>query len=73
MENERRYHFSKSLFQSSAPFSHIVIAGGLGQVSGIIGQRRDDGALVAPDIGPQVQMMFENLDLVLKEAGDLLP
>ena len=49
MSENRKYLFSKSLFQSSAPFSHVVIASGVGYVSGIIGQRRDNGVLVDPE------------------------
>jgi 2-iminobutanoate/2-iminopropanoate deaminase len=69
MSGSRRHVFSKSLFQSSAPFSHIVIAGGAGYVSGIIGQRRDTGALVAADTRTQARAMFDNLETALNEAG----
>tara|TARA_R110002020_G_scaffold184947_2_gene382311 strand:+ start:28798 stop:29184 length:387 start_codon:yes stop_codon:yes gene_type:complete len=63
-----RHHFSPTLFQSSAPFSHVVIAGTIGQVSGLIGQRRDDGGLVGPDIREQLQAIFGNLDALLAEV-----
>lgn len=67
---ERRMHlFSKSLFQSSAPFSHVVIAAGLAHVSGIIGQRRDTGALVDSDTAIQARAMFDNLETALRDAG----
>lgn len=69
MPEGRTHLFSKSLFQSSAPFSHVVIAGGVGYVSGIIGQRRDNGALVDPDTGIQARAMFDNLKTALEEAG----
>jgi 2-iminobutanoate/2-iminopropanoate deaminase len=69
MSANRRYIFSRSLFQSSAPFSHIVIAGETGYVSGIIGQRRDTGALVDPDTRAQARAMFDNLEMALNEAG----
>lgn len=69
MQNGRTHLFSRSLFQSSAPFSHIVIAGGVGHVSGIIGQRRDNGALVGPDTATQARAMFDNLETALTEGG----
>lgn len=68
MHRPPNHLLSKRLFRSSAPFSHIVIAGGLGHVSGIIGQRRDTGALVAPETRAQSQAMFDNLETVLDEA-----
>lgn len=63
------YFFSKTLFQSSAPFSHIVIAGDVGYVSGIIGQRRDTGALVDSDTALQARAMFDNFETAITEAG----
>jgi 2-iminobutanoate/2-iminopropanoate deaminase len=69
MPHPRSHLFSKSLFQSAAPFSHVVIAAGLAHVSGIIGQRRDTGALVNPDAGVQARAMFDNLETALQEAG----
>ena len=63
-----RHVFSEALFQSAAPFSHVVIAAGLGHVSGIIGQRRETGALVSPQTRAQAQAMFDNLETVLTEA-----
>jgi 2-iminobutanoate/2-iminopropanoate deaminase len=69
MQGNRRHIFSASLFQSSAPFSHVVIAGGPGYVSGIIGQRRDNGALVDPDVRLQTHAMFDNLATALHDAG----
>lgn len=69
MSPPRTHLFSKTLFQSSAPFSHVVIAAGLAHVSGIIGQRRDTGALVDPDPGIQTRAMFDNLQTALQEAG----
>ena len=69
MSQGLRHIFSKSLFQSPAPFSHVVVAGGAGYVSGIIGQRRDTGALVDPDIIAQARAMFDNLETALSEAG----
>ena len=69
MSGSRTHIFSKSLFQSSAPFSHVVIAGGVGYVSGIIGQRWDNGALVDADVRLQARAMFDNLETALNEAG----
>ena len=69
MSSNRRHIFSKSLFQSSAPFSHVVIAGNVGYVSGIIGQRQDNGALVGADVRLQAQAMFDNLGTALNDAG----
>lgn len=66
---ERTHLFSPSLFQSSAPFSHVVIAGDVAYVSGIIGQRPDTGALVDADVGTQARAMFGNLETALREAG----
>lgn len=54
---ERRAFFSNALHQSRAPFSHLVQVGDLGFVSGIIGQNRDDGALVAADVTTQCEAM----------------
>ena len=47
----------------------MVITGGVGHVSGIIGQRRDNGALVDPDTGIQARAMFDNLETALEDAG----
>lgn len=69
MTQDRMHLFSSILFASTAPFSHVVVAGGLGHVSGIIGQRRDDGALVGPDVATQALAMLDNLAAVLEEAG----
>lgn len=69
MPGNRRHIFSKSLFQSSAPFSHVVIAGGVGYIAGIIGQRRDNGALVDADVVLQARAMFDNLETALNDAG----
>ena len=63
------HHFSPSLFQSSAPFSHFVEHGGLGFTAGIIGQRRDNGALVSEDVAEQCDAMMENLETLLGEHG----
>ncbi|HKU96148.1 MAG TPA: RidA family protein [Vineibacter sp.] len=65
----RTHLFSKSLFQSSAPFSHIVLGPGIGCVSGIIGQRPDNGTLVSEDVAAQADRMFDNLEIALGEAS----
>lgn len=66
---ERRAFFSNALHQSRAPFSHLVQVGDLGFVSGIIGQNRDDGALVAADVTTQCEAMFDNVETLLDEVG----
>jgi 2-iminobutanoate/2-iminopropanoate deaminase len=65
----RRHLFSRELFQSTAPFSHVVVNGDLAFISGIIGQRRDSGQLVSSDAGEQAKAMFENLTTLIAEAG----
>ena len=66
---ERRAFFSSELHQSTAPFSHLVRVGDLGFVSGIIGQNRDDGALVSADVTAQCEAMFDNVETLLGEVG----
>lgn len=66
---ERRAFFSHELHRSTAPFSHLVRAGGLGFVSGLIGQRRDDGTLASQDVTDQCEAMFGNLQTLLGEVG----
>jgi len=62
-------YFSPGLFPSTAPFSHLVSMNGLGFVSGIIGQDRTTGRLVAPDLGGQARAMLDNFFLLLAERG----
>ncbi len=65
-----RYLFSADLFQSPAPFSHVAISRlGLAFISGLIGQARDTGKLVSAELRPQAEAMFDNLALLLAEAG----
>lgn len=66
---ERRYIFSPKLFQSSAPFSHLVLAGDVGIVSGIIGQDPATGELVSDSVGAQTNTAFDNLQVALEEAA----
>lgn len=66
---ERRHIFSPRLFQSSAPFSHLVIAGDIGIVSGIIGQDAASGGLVSEDVTAQTHAAFDNLQIALEDAG----
>lgn len=62
--------FSKSLFASTAPFSHVAVSDtGLTFISGLIGQTRDTGALVSRELRPQATAMFENLTILLSECG----
>ena len=66
---ERRAFFSNELHRSTAPFSHLVRVGDLGFLSGIIGQNRDDGALVSADVTAQCEAMFDNVQTLLGEVG----
>lgn len=67
---EPRYLFSAELFQSPAPFSHVAVSRiGLAFISGLIGQARDTGELVSAELRPQAEAMFDNLTLLLAEAG----
>jgi len=62
--------FSTKLFPSSAPFSHIAVSRtGLAFISGLIGQARDTGELVSAELRPQAEAMFDNLAVLLAEAG----
>jgi len=61
------HHFSPSLYQSPAPFSHFVRHGNTGYTAGIIGQRPEDGALVSDDAGEQCAAMITNLETLLNE------
>lgn len=63
-----KHVFSRQLFASSAPFSHLVSYDGLGYVAGIIGQRRDTGALISNDVAEQAQAMFDNLETLFAEV-----
>lgn len=66
---EPRHLFSAVLFQSLAPFSHVVVSRlGLAFISGLIGQARDTGELVSAELRPQAEAMFDNLALLLAEA-----
>lgn len=62
------HHFSKELFQSKAPFSHIVKYDGFAFISGIIGQRRDTGDLVSSRFEEQCEAAFSNLETLLEEV-----
>lgn len=66
---ECRAFFSNELHQSTAPFSHLVRVGDLGFVSGIIGQNREDGALVSADVTAQCEAMLDNVETLLGEVG----
>lgn len=61
------HHFGPALHQSTAPFSHVVRHGNTGHVSGIIGQRPEDGALVSNDVSEQCAAMLANLATLLAE------
>lgn len=63
------HHFSKLLFQSAAPFSHVVKHEGLAFISGIVGQRRDTGELVSNRFHEQCEAAFSNLATLLEETG----
>ena len=63
------HHFSKVLFQSKAPFSHVVKHDGLAFISGIVGQKRDTGDLVSPRFEEQCEAAFSNLETLLGEVG----
>lgn len=63
------HHFSAQLFQSRAPFSHLVSYGGIAYISGIIGQRRDTGELAATTVAGQAAAAFDNLAVLLAEVG----
>ncbi len=68
--NEPSHLFSAKLFQSSAPFSHVTVSrGGLAFVSGLIGQARDTGELVSTELRNQAEAMFDNLAVLMAEAG----
>lgn len=61
------HHYSPSLHQSTAPFSHFVRHGDTGYTAGIIGQRTDDGSLVSDDVAEQCEAMMTNLETLLGE------
>lgn len=61
------HHFSPSLHQSTAPFSHFVRHGNTAYTAGIIGQRADDGSLVSDDVSEQCETMMTNLGTLLDE------
>jgi 2-iminobutanoate/2-iminopropanoate deaminase len=63
------HHFSPSLFQSTAPFSHFVRHGDTGYTAGIIGQDRRTGALVSEDVTEECTAMMDNLETLLQELG----
>ena len=63
------HYFSKLLFQSKAPFSHVVKHNGLAFISGIVGQKRDTGELVSSQFHEQCEAAFSNLSTLLEEAG----
>jgi 2-iminobutanoate/2-iminopropanoate deaminase len=63
------FHFSPTLHQSSAPFSHIVEHGTTGYTAGIIGQDRHTGNLVSEDVAEQCSAMMDNLETLLQELG----
>lgn len=65
----KNHHFSPALHQSKAPFSHLVRDGETGYISGIIGQRPEDGALVSDDIAEQCAAMLRNVETLLAEVG----
>lgn len=63
------HFFSKLLFQSKAPFSHVVKHDGLAFISGIVGQQRDTGELVSQQFEEQCEAAFINLKTLLEELG----
>lgn len=63
------HFFSKLLFQSKAPFSHVVKHDGLAFISGIVGQQRDTGELVSQQFEEQCEAAFINLKILLEELG----
>lgn len=66
---ERRAFFSNELHPSTAPFSHFVRVGDPGFVSGIIGQNRDDGALVSADVSAQFETLVDHVETLPGELG----
>ncbi|WP_291480527.1 RidA family protein [Corynebacterium sp.] len=63
------HHFSPSLHQSQAPFSHLSVHGGIAYTAGIIGQDRTTGALHPGGVSEQCALMLENLGVLLTENG----
>jgi len=63
------HFFSKVLFQSKAPFSHVVKHNGLAFISGIVGQKRDTGELVSSQFQEQCEAALANLETLLEEVG----
>ena len=63
------HYFSKLLFQSKAPFSHVIKHNGLAFISGIVGQKCDTGELVSSQFHEQCEAAFSNLSTLLEEAG----
>ncbi|WP_313813296.1 Rid family hydrolase [Glutamicibacter sp.] len=69
MKNTTNYHFSQTLFASSAPFPHFVRHGELGFTAGIIGQDRKHGQLVSDDVEQQCEAMMGNLGALQEELN----
>lgn len=68
-ESVPSHHFSPSVYQSPAPFSHLVRHGGTGYTAGIIGQSPVDGSLVSPDVEEQCEALLTNLETLLGDVG----
>lgn len=64
-----RHHFSRKLFASSSPFSHLVMEGGFGFTAGIIGQDPVTGHVMGGAVGAQCEQMLRNLKTLLGEHG----
>lgn len=63
------HHFSPSLHQSQAPFSHLSVHAGFAYTAGIIGQDRTTGALHPGGVSEQCTLMLDNLGILLAENG----
>lgn len=63
------HFFSKTLFQSKAPFSHVVKSDGLAFISGIVGQDRLSGKIISESFDEQCRLAFENFIILLDESG----
>ena len=63
------HHFSPSLHQSQAPFSHLSVHAGFAYTAGIIGQDRTTGALHPGGVSEQCTLMLDNRGILLAENG----
>ena len=54
-------------------FCHAVVAGDFIHVSGTLGTRGDELALVEGGVGPQTVQALKNIERILRECGAGLP